>query len=216
MTMSPPSTLPFATTLPFTSHATTPARQATEWRQALADAHDAAGHPDDMSARTQEPGPAPPRTAVPKSDLSLIDKGALRAPVNAAGQGGIPSSPIARPEALRHVIAAPCHYEPAWVGSSPGGRPADAAGPGDAGEPLWVRTRFYEPTDPATPRVHVEQHPDGLAIWLGLRAADAARVAQTSALLDALRRQWPGAPVVSLVCNGQSLFSHVRSFKEHP
>jgi hypothetical protein len=67
-----------------------------------------------------------------------------------------------------------------------------------------VRTREPTCTERVATRVHLEKHPDGLAVWIGADGDAASIQLQAAALLAELQRALPaaGQRLARLVCNG--------------
>jgi hypothetical protein len=70
---------------------------------------------------------------------------------------------------------------------------------------------------PQLPHVHVEQHADGLSVWIGMAGDQQAIAVRAAALLDELRRNLRGPDrLVQVVCNGTAIYTAPRVHKETP
>jgi hypothetical protein len=215
MTSLPHGTLPLATTPAFTGSSRVPPHDAGGWKQALARASAGAtpATPAPASGRTLQVAPVPQALfAVP---------GAPATPVPAASGNAArtdlagPSRAIALVQAVvagdraagangAHALPAPAFPALAVEANGPSEPPVTEAG--DDGLHL-PRARASAP-EASAPRVHVEWHDDGLAVWLGLDAGPQA-AAQAAGLLDALRRHGRVLPRLALlVCNGVPIPTH--------
>lgn len=87
-----------------------------------------------------------------------------------------------------------------------------------------VRAKTPIPGHDGGPRVHVEDRPEGLAVWVGMDGDAAAVAVRAAAILSELRRGVPGGgPLALLVCNGRTLYVHPaaphmpdRTYEEDP
>jgi hypothetical protein len=204
MTTFPEHTLPLATTSPFTQYAHPPRQAPGEWSKALEQA---------QRAGTGAPAREPEAHWV------------------TSGSQGVPGkSPGVRWQLASHPDAIAPPGDPAsfeyWLAPR-GAASMVATGvtcQADAPDPTDSRTQQAAPArKPAAPsapersalHVHVEQHADGAAVWLGVHAGLAA---QTVASLCAAVRQMlpPGTALARLTCNGRSLYDHLATTPEIP
>lgn len=199
MTTVATNTLPLATTPAFTPRGV--AGPAEGWHIAW----------------TRASAEAIPRGAAERPAVLPQVHAATRAALHAAAlPGSAPAMRVAAgARAPAPVVVQPnSHPLGPRIGARAIGTPMDAA-EGDI--PLRGARRPQDPP-PApqgrTLRVYLEQHPDGLALWFGMNVPGASRSDRTAGLVNDLRRLWPGLPIVSVVCNGQVLYTRQPSPKE--
>lgn len=218
MTSLPHGTLPLATTPAFTPRACAPVREASAWTQALARAtasaapavpQQASGPHALVAAMPPLPDAASPACA---DDGRAAGAGAPR-PEAASRQ---PASALALPPLARDpgsgVVDAPALPSKSPQAEVAPDLPANEPGD-DARRSPRARPLLHEQ---AGPRVHVELHDDGLAVWLGLDAGPQAAACATG-VLEELRRHAGGLPRLALlVCNGTPIPTRPLPSKETP
>ena len=203
MTSVPQHTLPLAMTSPFTPSARLPASDPGHWGQTFG-----------RALQGIPVGPAAPVNLVvslpPSAQPALLVQRAGVAPSTTASQ-------VVHPNAEDGKLAC------ASAGSgqvSVSGNPTTCAllpAAPDA-EPAPSRPPTQCPArqnDPTPVRVHVEHHPDGLAIWIGADATVGTNA--VTSMLFTLRSAQPNTgPIASLVVNGRTVYANTRPPKENP
>ena len=198
MTAVPHHTLPLATTSPFTQWAHSPASDHADWGRTFDRA---------LQGICAEGVPGQHAPAVPATMAHRLSP----APATLLAQhaGVPPSTPASQVMHPTGEDVKPGCASAAGQMSTMGTRLPDAP---DA-EPAKSRPppqRLARQEENAPVRVHVEQHPEGLAIWIG---ADATLGSDAvAALLATLRRAHPHA----LVFNGRTVYASPRPPKENP
>lgn len=201
-------TLPLATTSPFTPRGIAP--DASEWKCAWVRAScETARHP-------LCPPSVPWRESVPSEAPLAVQ---VLPPGAAPGVQEVGLAGTEAPEPRMHAGKSIVHEIQPYTAFAVA-RPAAVSielVPGEVEDVVQEnvsRSPLRKPDHPAV-HVHVEERPDGLAVWLGI-AGDTGQKPRVAALLYELRRHWPAIPLASLVCNGQSLYDPSSSPKETP
>ena len=210
MNALPEHTLPLATTSPFTrwGHASLPA--PGNWSKALDHAQSAGTGAFALQGEGRGRNPAshevPPGHPGP---LRAVQATSLAARVGT--------------QAIDSGKECPGDADRGWMGAL---QPvcAAAASHADPNDPSLEQveqcgSRGHPPTRAAPERpslrVHVEQHADGAAVWLGVPATFNARSA--ASVCAALRQlALGGLPLARLTCNGRSVYDRVDTFQENP
>lgn len=203
-----PHTLPLATTPAFTPAGTRLPTSSDGWQRAFERAivgsvHDSgrrlAADPTPPAARPGVGMGEQPLAVVTRSvaDLGFVANRALPSlaldPWEPVGSGSPSSDPLA--QSLRET-------DDDFATSLPARR---------------TTRKTSSPSDPQL-HVHVEQHAEGLAVFLGLPGERAMVAAQAAALLLELRRHLQGVPqrLALVVCNGASIHFNPPLPKEKP
>lgn len=166
-----------------------------------ADAADASAAPGPATAAVRR-GPASPRpalhaAALPVGTTAVAPVATGSDGLAAAAAGGDPRATGTSP------VVAPC------IGAGP---PAVTSAPariaGAAPVPLPARPQRADP-GPAI-RIHLEQGPQGLVVWLGMDGDAAGRTAPAAAaaaVVAELRRTLAaaGQPLTAVICNGSTI-----------
>jgi hypothetical protein len=163
----------------------------------------------------------------------------VQGPALEARPGGAAWRGADGPNSVRPSVAAPCGHEETGPLAMPrpperatGGYavtlPASALGatacmraplvesiaPGETVEP--VPHELVREPSAAAMRVHVENGPEGVTVWLGLDGDAAVVAARAAAILLELRRlSGPAQRLVNVVCNGTTIYTdaaHLRPF----
>ena len=203
-----PHTLPLATTSAFTPAGTRSPTANDGWQRALERA--CAGSVGESAVRAA----AAPHAPAARPDV----RASAAQPVLAARSVAGVAPAVDRPLALSLVDAK--------VWSESGSAPADPllqplCETGDEPATRAPASRSATKTPRASePRlhVHVEQHAEGLAVFLGMPGDAATVAAHAAALLLELRRQTQGAQqrLAMVVCNGTPILPTPPSSKEKP
>lgn len=217
----PHSTLPLATTSPFTPSGRSGRKDPQGWTQAfLGAAKSDAGRADTTPPAVGESprvasGGSPSHSAA--TPLLPLDRSASSLP--AARVTGLTVSATRIALAATRSDADSQHDGPAALaapvqGSSQSRREKEA--PAQTPRPASPRPQRSGEADPPAPiRVHVEHQAGGVAVWLGIDRRVACDCLH--ALIAGLRSPMRGAPtVVSLTCNGAAVFSRSPNHKDIP
>lgn len=193
----PHDLLPLATTSAFTDWTRASTHVGAQWSQAWSRARHA--QPEAQPTKTPPPAALPPRHSAPEQALRSF----------AGHAAGADARTQCRPAAATEPPQVHLAQLPACATSGDSERLARDAQPGDV-EPASIarsQPRACLPPSSAHPsriHVHVEHHPDGLAVWLGIPAP--AGGAAVRSLLAALRHPSPGGmPLARLTCNGRTV-----------
>ncbi|MCG2594955.1 hypothetical protein LZ009_19425 [Ramlibacter sp. XY19] len=167
--------------------------------------------------RPTETGTATGGAMAKRASVRPVSPAHARPVPSSAGPGRTPAglalpgmphamAPRMAPEFAATSSQRPPH--PPLVSAQADGEPFEAvlAGPDCADERRAVST-FRDPAEQASVRVHMEQGPDGLHLWLGLDGAAAETHARAAAVAAALRAEYArsGLRLAAVTCNGVCL-----------
>lgn len=152
-------------------------------------------------------------SAIHPPSATRVDADIGAGPAVATVRGAVTHSPLLGRPFLSFVAGAPvppasqcatpiCIFQPALatVRAPVAAAAARAIAPEPAAPP---------PSAPPGPRIHVEEGPAGLQVWLGIDGDEAQVAARAASILAELRRApaFAGQRLASVVCNGATVYA---------
>jgi hypothetical protein len=213
--------LPLANTLAFTPRGLRPGPHAQDWKQALAQAQPWRHEPQPQPGMWGADGQGAPRLAITITAPAALGMpasptdSALQAPTTVVrGLAPGPTSPAA---AVAEFATPASMLAPEIAGPAAPSALREARPAAQETACLPPLRRNAPAVAPDRPHVHVEQHAEGLAVWIGMAGGPEAIAGQVAALLGELRRNLHGPDrLAQVVCNGIPIYPAPRAHKETP